>query len=67
MGDMSDTVNVSEEHKREVVALWNRVPVVSAVKQHRVFAVSSDAYVTPGPRVVDAARAILEMLHPETK
>jgi iron complex transport system substrate-binding protein len=67
MGDMSDTVNVSEEHKRDVVALWNRVPVVAAVKQHRVFAVSSDAYVTPGPRVVDAAQAIFEMLHPEAK
>jgi len=67
MGDMSDTVNVSDEHKRSVVALWNRMAVVSAVKQHRVFAVSSDSYVTPGPRVVDAARAILGMLHPESK
>lgn len=65
MGDMSDTVNVTEEHKRSVVALWQqRMAVLSAVKQHRVFAVASDEYVTPGPRVVDAARQIFEMLHP---
>lgn len=67
MGDMSGTVNVTGEHKRAVLALWNRVPFLSAVKQHRVFAVASDIYVTPGPRVVDAARAIFEMLHPEAR
>lgn len=63
MGDMADTIAVSEQHKREVVALWNRVPSLAAVKQHRVFAVASDIYVVPGPRVVDAARAIFDMLH----
>jgi iron complex transport system substrate-binding protein len=65
MGDMSDTVNVTDEHKRGVVALWQRVAVISAVKQHRVFAVAADFYVVPGPRVVDAASAFLKMLHPE--
>jgi ABC-type Fe3+-hydroxamate transport system substrate-binding protein len=40
---------------------------VAAVKQHRVFAVASDVYVVPGPRVVDAAKAFLAMLHPEVK
>ena len=64
MGDMSDTVGVTEEHKRAVVALWNRVPNLAAVKQHRVFAVASDIYVVPGPRVVDAAQKFAEMLRP---
>lgn len=64
MGDMADTVNVTDEHKRSVVALWQRLSMLSAVKHHRVFAVASDIYVTPGPRVVDAARSIFEMLHP---
>jgi iron complex transport system substrate-binding protein len=63
MGDMSDTVGVTEEHKRNVIALWNRVPNLAAVKQHRVFAVASDIFVVPGPRVIDAARAFAEMLH----
>jgi iron complex transport system substrate-binding protein len=67
MGDMADSVGVTEEHKREVVSLWERLASVNAVKQHRVFAVASDVYVTPGPRVVDAAKAFLEMLHPGAK
>jgi iron complex transport system substrate-binding protein len=67
MGDMSDTVNVSAEHKRGVVALWQRVSMLTAVRQHRVYAVAADIYVVPGPRVVDAARAFFEMLHPESK
>jgi iron complex transport system substrate-binding protein len=64
MGDMSDTVGVTDEHKRSVIALWNRLPSLTAVKQHRVFPVASDIYVVPGPRVVDAAKAFAEMLHP---
>jgi len=64
MGDMSDTVGVTEEHKRNVIALWNRVPNLAAVKQHRVFAVASDIFVVPGPRVIDAAKAFADMLHP---
>lgn len=64
MGDMSDTVSVTEEHKRSVVALWNRIPNLAAVKQHRVFAVASDIFVVPGPRVIEAAKAFAEMLHP---
>lgn len=67
MGDMSDTVAVSEEHKRSVIALWQRLPVITAVKQHHVFAVASDIYVMPGPRVVNAAQSFLEMFHPEAK
>ena len=65
MGDMSDTVNVTAEHKRGVVGLWRRLPALSAVRSGRVFAVASDIYVVPGPRVVNAAQALLEMLHPE--
>jgi iron complex transport system substrate-binding protein len=67
MGDMSDPAGVTEEHKRAVVALWQRVPSVAAVKQRRVFAIASDIYVVPGPRVTDAARAIFDMLHPGAK
>ena len=64
MGDMSDTAGVTEEHKRGVLALWQRLPNLAAVKQHRVFPVASDMFVVPGPRVVDAAKAFAEMLHP---
>jgi len=68
MGDMSDTAGVTEEHKREVVTLWlRRAATVTAVKERRVFAIASDIYVVPGPRVVDAAREIFSMLHPERR
>ena len=67
MGDMADTVGVTDEHKREVTSLWERLSSVAAVKQHRVYAVASDIYVEPGPRVVDAAKEFLQMLHPEVK
>ncbi|MGH9591702.1 MAG: ABC transporter substrate-binding protein [Bryobacteraceae bacterium] len=65
MGDMADTVGVTEAHKRDVIALWGRLGTVAAVKQRRVHAVAADIFVVPGPRVVAAAQAFLEMLHPE--
>jgi iron complex transport system substrate-binding protein len=67
IGDMSDTGNVTEDHKREIVQLWQGVGSVAAVKQRRVFPVASDIFVVPGPRVVDAAQAFLQMLHPGIK
>jgi len=67
MGDMADTVGVTEAHKQDVVALWGRLGSVAAVKQKRVYAVAADIFVVPGPRVVEAARAFLQMLHPEVR
>lgn len=66
MGDMADTINVTENHKREVVSLWGRYPALKAVASKRVFAVASDVFVVPGPRIVEAASAFERMLHPET-
>jgi len=65
MGDMADTVAVSEEHKRNVVALWSRQAGLKAVARRAVFGVASDIFVVPGPRVADAAQAFETMLHPE--
>jgi iron complex transport system substrate-binding protein len=65
MGDMSETVGVTEEHKRSVVALWSRHAALKAVARNRVYAVASDIFVVPGPRVAEAAEAFERMLHPE--
>ena len=65
MGEMSETVGVTDAQKRAVVALWQRYPALDAVRQHRVYAVASDIFVVPGPRVVEAARALARMFHPE--
>jgi iron complex transport system substrate-binding protein len=67
MGDMSDTGAVSEAKKRSVAQLWQRMGTIEAVKAHHVYAVAADYLVVPGPRVVDAARAFFEMLHPGQK
>jgi iron complex transport system substrate-binding protein len=65
MGEMAQTAGASEEQKRAVVALWERQPALAAVRERRVFAVASDIFVVPGPRVVEAARALARMVHPE--
>jgi iron complex transport system substrate-binding protein len=67
MGDMAETLGVTEEHKRSVVALWSRHSMLKALQQRRVFAVASDIFVVPGPRVVDAAEAFERMLHAEAR
>lgn len=65
MGDMSDTVKVTEAQKQSVAVLWNRMSSIQAVRARRVHAVASDIFVVPGPRVVDAANEFFRMLHPE--
>lgn len=65
MGDMSVTEGVTDDHKRAVVALWRKYPALAAVRNNGVFAVASDIFTVPGPRMVDAARAFARMLHPE--
>jgi iron complex transport system substrate-binding protein len=67
MGEMSRTVGVTEAEKRAVVALWNRYPNLTAVRRKRVFAVASDIFVVPGPRVIEAAREFGRLIHPEVK
>ena len=65
MGEMSDAGVVTDREQRETVELWTRrMPSLEAVKQRRVYPIVSEMYVIPGPRVVDAARAIFAMLHP---
>lgn len=64
MGDMSVTEGVTSAHKRAVVALWKAYPSVVAVKNGHVFAVASDIFTVPGPRMAEAARAFEEMLRP---
>jgi iron complex transport system substrate-binding protein len=65
MGEMADTAGVTEAQKRAVAATWAaRMPMLAAVRNRRVYAVASDIYVVPGPRIVEAAREFARMLHP---
>lgn len=65
MGEMARTTGVTEADKQRVVRLWERYPSLTAVRTRRVFAVASDIFVVPGPRMVEAARQFARMLHPE--
>ena len=62
MGDMADTDAVPAGHLAQVRALYRKLPQVAAVKHGRVFAVASDIFVVPGPRVVEAAREFERMI-----
>ncbi len=67
MGERAKTTGVTEAQKKSVVALWGRYPHLAAVKQRRVYAVASDAFVVPGPRVTEAAAEFLKLIHPEAR
>jgi ABC-type Fe3+-hydroxamate transport system substrate-binding protein len=67
MGDMSETTRVTEEQKRAAAALWAQYPSLRAARSGGVHAVASDIYVVPGPRLVEAAKAFAQILHPAGK
>ncbi|HTM48606.1 MAG TPA: helical backbone metal receptor [Bryobacteraceae bacterium] len=66
MGDMADTVGVTETHKRDVVKLWRRQGDLKAVRSGHVYAVAADIFVVPGPRIAEAAEAFAKMLGQES-
>ncbi|MGE0703522.1 MAG: ABC transporter substrate-binding protein [Vicinamibacterales bacterium] len=43
---------------------WNSLPSIPAVRDGRVHILRGDEFVVPGPRVVDAARRLADVLHP---
>jgi iron complex transport system substrate-binding protein len=62
-GDMGDTA--AERRRRETATLesWNRQTAVAAVRAHAIHPVMSDAFVVPGPRVVEVADTLATWLH----
>jgi iron complex transport system substrate-binding protein len=66
MGDMAETVGVTETHKQDVVNLWRRQADLKAVRSGQVYAVAADIFVVPGPRVAEAAEAFARMLRQES-
>jgi len=63
LGEMAHPESFNEAQRRAVVALWRRQPALSAVRSGRIYAAASDAFLVPGPRVAQAARALAEMIH----
>ncbi len=65
MGDMSDAVDVTAEHKRDVVALVAIAPLLAAVKQRRVFAGGIGYFRGAGPARRGGGAGVPRMLHPK--
>ncbi len=49
----------------ELLRGWGRLGSVSALRDGRVFAVDGDLVHRPGPRMVEALRALARVIHPE--
>jgi iron complex transport system substrate-binding protein len=49
------------------IRVWDALPSVPAVRAHRVYILTGDEFVVPGPRIVEATRRFAETLHPKTR
>lgn len=58
-GDSARSIDPARE-----VHVWDALAAVPAVRAHRVHVLVGDEFVSPGPRVVEAARRIARVLHP---
>jgi iron complex transport system substrate-binding protein len=65
MGEHADAAALSPQQIASEIALWGRYQTIGAVRNRRVHIVASEMYVVPGPRVVDCARSLARLLHPE--
>lgn len=62
-----DTAMGTELMSREqALKLWSRWKSIPAVRQGRIYGLESGIVLRPGPRVVQTAKALLKILHPET-
>ena len=62
-GDMGDKAEARVRRQLAAERLWNQQTAVAAVRQNGVHAVTSDAFVVPGPRVVEVADTLALWLH----
>jgi ABC-type hemin transport system substrate-binding protein len=62
-GDMGDTPEDRLRRQSATLELWNRQTMVAAARGHGIHAVTSDAFVVPGPRLVEVADTLAAWLH----
>jgi iron complex transport system substrate-binding protein len=63
VGEMGESLESSERRGAVTEALWRRETLVKAVRDGRVHAVNDQAFVVPGPRIVDVAETMAEWFH----
>ena len=55
------------DREAEILAIWNTLKQVEAVKNNQVHILSSKVLLHPSQRIVDGAQTLTEILHPEIK
>lgn len=65
--DMGDTAAERDERRPINERLWAAYSQLRAVRAHDVFAATTDALVVPGPRIVDAAEWLADLIAPHAR
>lgn len=63
VGEMGETPADSDRRRTATESLWAQQRLVAAVRSGGIHATNNEAFVVPGPRVVEAARAMAEWFH----
>lgn len=63
--DLHPGEELSEEARRQLLADWQAMDTVPAVRNGRVYLLTDEALLIPGPRVARVAQRLAEVLHPE--
>ncbi len=61
--DMSMGGAETEEQAARVRALWEDFSTIAAARKGRIFALDSDVFIIPGPRIVEAAEKLADLFH----
>jgi iron complex transport system substrate-binding protein len=63
VGEMGESPVDSDRRRQITEGLWRSQTLVKAVREGSVHAVHDEAFVVPGPRLVEVARALARWLH----
>jgi iron complex transport system substrate-binding protein len=63
VGEMGESPEDSLRREQVTEALWRRQTLVTAARHGAVHAVNDEAFVVPGPRIVEVARAFARWFH----
>jgi iron complex transport system substrate-binding protein len=63
IGEMGESPRDSERRRQVTEGLWRKQRLVKAVRDNRVFVSVDDAFVVPGPRVVNVAETMAGWFH----
>ena len=62
--DLKESDNMT---KRDVVAEWNKLDDLDAVKNDRVYVFTADYVTVPGPRFIRLLEHMARVIHPDTE